>query len=106
MKPIYVVLIALGTGFAGFVTGGGLGLWGGAVAGGLTGGFVGGATGMCMTVDAATTIGVLSPDQAEKVGIKLGQDLKIKGTKIENFSVEGSTPSCKRLIQGVIQASK
>lgn len=106
MKLIYVALIALGTGITGFVAGSGLGLWGGATAGGLAGGVIGSATGACMTVDAATTLGILTPDQSEKIGAKMGQDLKVKGAKIDNLSFEGTTPSCKRLIQGVIQAGK
>jgi hypothetical protein len=106
MKLIYVTLIALGTGAAGFVAGGGIGLWGGATVGGLAGGFVGSTTGACMTVDAATTLGVLTPDQAEKIGVKLGQDLKVKGTKIDNLSVQGTTESCNRLIRGIVQAGK
>jgi hypothetical protein len=38
MKLIYVTLIAVGAGITGFVAGGGVGLWGGATAGGLAGG--------------------------------------------------------------------
>ncbi|NJO78835.1 MAG: hypothetical protein HC827_10115 [Cyanobacteria bacterium RM1_2_2] len=87
MKLIYVALIAVGTGIVGFVTGGGLGLWGGTIAGGFAGGAIGGATGACMTVDAATTLGILTPDQAEEIGVKLGQDLKVKGTTVGDFSV-------------------
>jgi hypothetical protein len=70
MKPIYVTLIAVGTGIAGFVGGTSLGLWGGAVSGGFVGGLVGSATGACMTVDAATAINILTPDQAEKIGVR------------------------------------
>ncbi|NJK49222.1 hypothetical protein HC931_14520 [Candidatus Gracilibacteria bacterium] len=106
MKPIYVILIAVGTGIAGFITGGGIGLWGGAVGGGLAGGFIGSATGACMAVDTATTIGVLTPDQAEKVGIKIGQDFKAKGMKLDSLSVAGTTPSCDRMIQGIVKAGK
>jgi hypothetical protein len=101
-----VVLIAVGTGIAGFVTGGGLGLWGGAIAGGFAGGAIGSGSGACMTVDAATTLGILTPDQAEKIGVKIGQDLKVKDTKIGDFSVQGTTPSCNRLVQGISQAGK
>jgi hypothetical protein len=106
MKLIYVTLIAVGTGITGFVAGGGLGLWGGATVGGLAGGLVGGATGACMTVDAATTLGIITPDQAEKIGIQLAQDLKVKGTKFDNFSVQGTTKSCNRMVQGIVQAGK
>lgn len=106
MKLIYVALIAVGTGIAGFTAGGGLGLWGGATAGSLAGGAIGGATGACMTVDAATTLKLLTPDQAEKIGVKTGQDLGTKGTKLDNLSIQGSTESCNRLVQGIVQARK
>jgi hypothetical protein len=106
MKPIYVTLIAVGTGIAGFVGGTSLGLWGGAVSGGFVGGLVGSATGACMTVDAATAINILTPDQAEKIGVKLGQDLKANGTKLEGLNIQGTTASCARLIRGIDQAGK
>jgi hypothetical protein len=59
-----------------------------------------------MTVDAATTLGIITPDQAEKIGIQLAQDLKVKGTKLDSFSVHGTTESCNRMIQGIVQAEK
>jgi hypothetical protein len=106
MKLIYVALISVGTGIAGFVAGGGVGLWGGATAGSFVGGLVGSTTGACMTVDAATTLKILTPAQAEKIGVKLGQDLSVKGTKLDNLNIQGSTESCARLVQGIEQAGK
>lgn len=59
-----------------------------------------------MTVDAATTLKLLTPDQAEKIGAKIGQDLGAKGTKLDNLSIQGSTESCNRLLQGIAQPRK
>ena len=107
MKRLYVALIAVGTGIAGFAVGGGLGLFGGATAGSLAGGVVGGTVGMCATIDAATELKMLTPEQAEKIGVKLGQNLNIKGEgKLPDFDVNGKTPSCNRLVQGIAQARK
>lgn len=107
MKRIYIALIAVGTGITGFAAGGGLGLWGGATAGGVAGGVIGGATGACMTIDAATELKIITPDQAEKIGVKLGKNLGTKSTEYAgNISVEGTTASCNRLIQGIAKAGK
>lgn len=104
MKPVFVILIALGTGTAGFVAGGGLGLLGGASAGGQ----IGSVAGMCLVADTATKQGTMTPDQAEKIGIDIGTTLKAqsKGKSSANLSVEGTTESCKRLVQGISQAGK
>ena len=104
MKPIYVILISLGTGIIGFIAGGGLGFAGGAT----TGGFVGGAGGMCLVIDTATKQGMLTPAQAEKLGTEIGKNIKLDGEAklVKEFSVEGSTESCKRLFKGIAEVEK
>lgn len=107
MKRIYIALIAAGTGIAGFAAGSGLGLLGGVTTGGVAGGVIGSATGACMTIDAATELKMLTPDQAEKIGVKLGEKLGTKSTEAAgNISVEGTTASCNRLVQGIAKAGK
>jgi hypothetical protein len=104
MKAIYVILIAASTGIAGFLAGGGLGLAGGAAAGNI----VGGVAGACLTVDTATKMQLLTPEQAEKIGVEMGKALNVKpgDGSSDEFNVEGTTEACKRLMQGIAQVKK
>jgi hypothetical protein len=107
MKVIYVILIAAGTGIVGFIAGGGLGWLTGIVAGTAAGNFTGGVAGACMAVDIAAQLQMLTPQQAEKIGVEMAKQNVQYGQLPSNYpTAEGSSESCKRLIQGMTQAQK
>lgn len=105
MKPIYVFLIALGTGILGFLSGGGLGLVGGSVAGAVGG--------MCVTIDTAVAEKLLTEAEVEKLGMRIGENfrtqaqqnpnVKITVTDSNELTVDPSSTTCDRFLNRVKQ---
>jgi hypothetical protein len=83
MKTIYVVLIALGTGLVGFLTGGGLGLFGGGAAGAVAGA----VGGMCVTVDTAVAQKLLTEAEVEQLGTRMGKNFRAKAKQNPNIEI-------------------
>lgn len=107
MKPIYIFLIAFGTGLLGFLTGGGLGLFGGGAAGTVAGA----VGGMCATIDTAVAEKLLSETQVEKLGMRMGENFRAKAqqnpnveitvTDNEKLRIEPSSTICERFLNQV-----
>lgn len=106
MKPIYVFLIALGTGILGFLAGGGFGLVGSGVAGSV----LGYVTGMCSVVDTAVSQGIITQTKAEQLGTTIGErihqknpDLKVTTNQDQNLTINSSSPVCNKFLTNVKQ---
>lgn len=104
MKPIYVVLIALGTGILGFLAGGGLGL----LEGGAAGTVFGGVAGMCLTVDTAVNQKLMTEAEVEKLAGQIGQKFrqkqaepKVTPTNSNQLTLESSSPICNKFLNTI-----
>jgi len=67
MRPLFVVLIALGTA----LISGGIGFVAGAGIAGISGGVIGGALGVCITTETAQAQGYLTPSESQAVTNKV-----------------------------------
>jgi len=98
-----ILMVVFGTIGAGI--GLGLGFGGGFVSGALTGTI----DGLCTTVDTAANQGLITPEQAEKVGVALIKEAQ-KTQQVDNFKsvLRIETPNagaaCKQFRKGATQA--
>ncbi len=88
MKPIFIILIAIGTGIiggcVGFITGASIGAVGGVAGGALLG--------VCTTLDTAKAEGLIAPQQVDEIMVKVkervGKEYNLTAEDLAQLSCE------------------